>query len=268
MFVVAIAELASSGEAGEEDVSALARDLGMGAYDVRLRLAGGLPAVILTMADEAAAHAALEAVRRRGHGALVCDLRDVVQGPSMVPVRHFVLDDGSIRADRASPDVLRYASILALVHVANRELHYVIGHERVFVGPREGVMRRETLTAEHDAPHSLYIFPADGGTPWLLREREAHYAALGAAAGPVQHLNFLATIGALRARAPRACFDARLAGHQRSPGHITRSFGRPDGGAGPWADHDADLAAHLLARWFAQKTLSSGADGPYRSAPD
>jgi hypothetical protein len=265
MLVVAVAELASS---DEEEISALAHDLGLAAYDVRLRFAGGLPAVVFTTGDEAAAHAVLEAVRRRGHGALLCDLRDVVAGPAMVPVRHFVLDDESIRADRASPDVLRYASIVALVHVAHRELHYVIGHERVFVGPREGVMRRETLTAEHDAPHRLYIFPADGGAPWLLREREAHYGALGAAAGPVQHLNFLATINALRARAPRACFDDRLAGRQRSPGHFTRSFGRPDGAAGPWADHDADLAAHLLARWFASRALPNGGDGPYRSAPD
>ena len=268
MFVVAIAELAPSGELEEEEISALARELGVGAYDVRLRLAAGLPAVVFTSAEEGAAHAVLEAIRRRGHGALACDLRDVVAGPSMVPVRHFALDGESIRADRASPEVLRYANVLALVHVANRELHYVIGHERVFVGPREGVVRRETLTAEHDAPHSLYIFPADAGTPWLLREREAHYGALGAAAGPVQHLNFLRTIGVLRARAPQACFDDRLAGHQRSPEHITRSFGRPGGGEGPWADHGADLAAHLLARWFATKTLSSGVGGPYRSAAD
>jgi hypothetical protein len=152
-----------------------------------------------------------------------------------------------------------YRSIQSLVHAAHPELHQVIGHEMVFRG-RGGMARIETLTNEHDAQQSLYIFRNDVGLPWILREQDAHYSALGPALGFVQRQNFLVAIGMLRARAPRAHFDDRLAVHPRSPQHFERSFGRPDGGASPWADHGADLAAQLLALWF-----SHGSSSPYRS---
>jgi len=227
---------------------------------VRMRLAAGLPAVLMTTADGDAAHAAARAIAARGHGALVCDTRDVVPGPSMIPVRHFVLGEDALRAERAEPDELPYRRMRVLVHVAHREIRHVIGHEMVYVGPREGVARREVVSDEHDSPHSLYIFPSDGTTPWIVREREAHYAALGAAVGPSRHMNFLAAIAAIRARAPAAHFDDRLAAHPRSPAHYTRSYGRPEGESSPWADHGADLAAHLLATWLSQKSSD-----PYRS---
>jgi hypothetical protein len=130
------------------------------------------------------------------------------------------------------------------------------------VNPRRGVRRIETLTNEHDFPQSLYIFRGDGETPWILHEREAHYAPIGAGEGPVQHVNFLGAIRALRARAPHAYFDDRLVLHLRSPEHFTRSFGRPDGGTSPWADHGADLGAQLLALWFASKAVAEGRLAP------
>jgi hypothetical protein len=257
MFVVAIAELGSS---SEDDAGAVAREVGANAYDVRMRLAAGLPAVVMTTADEEAAWTAARSIGGLGHGALVCDTRNVVPGPSMVAVRHFVFGEDALRADRAEPDEMPYRQIRVLVHVAHDELRNVVGHEMVYVGPREGVARREVVTGEHDSPHSLYVFASEGRTPWILREREAHYVGLGKAMGPVRHLNFLATIAAIRARAPSAHFDARLAEHPRSPTHYTRSYGRPEGESSPWADHGADLNAHLLAAW-----LSRPSGGPYRS---
>jgi hypothetical protein len=37
----------------------------------------------------------------------------------MVRVRHFILDDVGLRAERGSPDVLPYGAILALVQAAH-----------------------------------------------------------------------------------------------------------------------------------------------------
>ena len=126
-----------------------------------------------------AAAAAWQVVRSRGHGALLVDLRDVVPGTSMLPVRRFVLEGEGLRADQNAPEVLPYRRMQVLVHVAHSEVRQIIGHEMVYVGPREGVQRRETVTQEHDAHESLYIFRNDGGQPWIVRERDAHYAALG-----------------------------------------------------------------------------------------
>jgi hypothetical protein len=258
VFAVAITELATS---VEEEASVLAAEVGVSAYDLRLRLTGILPAVVMMTSDSEEAGTVLRAIRSRGHGAVSCDLRSVIPSTSMVSVRHFILDEVGLHAGRGSGEVLPYGRIQALVHAAHPELHQVIGHELVYVGPREGVRRRETITNEHDAPQSLYVFRVDGETPWIVREREAHYGSLGAAEGPVQHQNFLGAIRALRARVPQAYFDDRFAVHPRSPEHFTRSFGRPDAGALSWADHGADLGAHLLALWFAYKAAGS----PYRS---
>jgi hypothetical protein len=258
LFAVALIELATS---AEEEASVLARELGVNAYDLRLHLSGMLPAVIMTTPDADAADVVLRAVRQRGHGAVACDLRRLVPSTSMVSVRHFALDDAGMRADVGPGEVLPYGVIQAFVHAAHPELHRMLGYEHVYVSPRQGVVRRETMTSEHDASQSLYIFRADSETPWIMREREAHYAALGPGCGPVQHQNFLAAIRILRARAPNAYFDDRLAVHPRSPEHFTLSLGRPDGGALPWADHGADLAAYLLALWAASKA----AGDPYRS---
>jgi hypothetical protein len=254
MFAVAIIELATS---VEEEASVLAGEVRSSAYDLRMRLAGLLPAIVLLTSDASEANAVLRGIRLRGHGVVGCDLNRLIPSTSMVPMHHFVLDDAGMRADRESRDVLPYKSIQSLLHAAHPELHQVIGHEMVYAGPRQGMKRQETITSEHDAPQSLYVFRNDGETPWILREREAHYDALGALAGPVQHQNFLAAIHVLRARAPHAHFDDRLAVHPRSPEHFTRSFGRPDGEATPWADHGADLAAHLLATWFALEAPSA-----------
>jgi hypothetical protein len=258
LFAVAIIELATSAEA---EASVLAQELRANAYDLRLRLSGILPAVVVMTPDTNEAEAVLRAVRLRGHSAVACDLKCLVPSTSMVSVHHFALDDAGMRADVGAGDVLPYGAIQALVHAAHPELHRMLGYEHVYVSPRQGAVRRETMTSEHDASQSLYIFRADGETPWIMREREAHYSALGHACGPVQHQNFLAAIRALRARAPNAYFDDRLALHPRSPEHFTLSLGRPDGGALPWADHGADLAAHLLALWAACKA----AGDPYRS---
>jgi hypothetical protein len=259
MFAVALVELATS---PEEAATFLAHEVGLSPYDLRLRFAGGLPAVVLLTPHAAAAESALRAMRARGHGAVVCDLKNVVPSTSMVAMRHFAFDDEAMCADRGSPEVLPYRNIQLFVHAAHPEVHQVIDHELVYVSPREGVRRREKVTSEHENSQSLYIFRNDGEKPWILRQHDAQYAALGEAFGPVQQLNFIATIGALRARAPHAHFDDRLVLRPRSPEHFGRSFGHPaDRREGlPWADHGADLAAHLLATWFGSK----GAD-PYRS---
>ncbi len=197
MFVVALAEM---GPSEESELSAIAGEVHLTAYDLRIRVAAGLPAVVLSTADRDEASRVLQWMRDRGHGALVCDVRSVIPGTAMVPVRHFALEDDGLRADRASPDVLPYRQMRVLVHVAHTEQLRVVGHELVYVSPRQGVRRQETVTQEHDSTQSLYIFRGDGERPFILRERDAHYGALGAAAGPVQHLNFLATIAALRRR--------------------------------------------------------------------
>ncbi len=117
MHVVAVTRW---GSPLQEELPELAARLEMVAYDLRLRLAGGLPAVFARVEDEAEAAEHVEFLRARGHGAVACDA-EAVPGPEdqLVPVdfepTETALRGTSIEGRRFE---LPYTDILALVHVA------------------------------------------------------------------------------------------------------------------------------------------------------
>src|SRR3954451_25225367 len=97
MHVVALAEIATSIEA---EAAALAADLGTTAYEERLKLAAGLPAIVLTSADPAGALEPLATLPARRHGAVACDAAEVVPSHAMVPLRRFTFEpDALVPAD-------------------------------------------------------------------------------------------------------------------------------------------------------------------------
>ncbi|WP_437592054.1 hypothetical protein [Sorangium sp. So ce1000] len=263
MFVVAILELATSVEA---EAAALAADLGSTAYEQRLHLAAGLPAVVLTTADPAPAHALLRALRARGHGALAVDAAAVVSSGDMVPLRRGRLEPGGLVAeDPAAPGVagqpaavverLPFDDILALVRATQRQrvASKVDVKERKFAPGSAvltgGIVMSKTVTREEtrvsdERSEVLYLFRKSGERPWLLRERSASYGWLGGKLAPSSIQNFAATIALLRQRAPGAVYDERLTGPRRQ---------LPFSGNGsPSPDPTADLLADLLARWALQ----------------
>ena len=118
--------------------------------------------------------------------------------------------------------------------------------------------RQETVTVqEHDSTQSLCTSSprGDGERPFILRgtRRSLRRARRRRGTRPTpefpRHNRRLArarTDGLLR-RSPRRRRPCA------PPPHFARSYGRPEGGSSPWADHGADLAAHLLAEWVSQK---------------
>ncbi len=249
MHAVAVAQLGST---PAEEAEALAPEVGASSYDLRLKLAGLLPAVVLRTPDHEQAISVLLGLRRRGHGAVACDLSAVVPSTAMVAVRRFAFEPDALRADEASEERLPYADMHALIHAVHVTEHDLLEVHRE-TSVRGSVSLRETMRREEAPLHALYIFPGDGGTPWILHESEARYAGLPGPRLPTQHQSFLATIRALRERAPGAPFDERLAEHPRPPSHFTHAFRRADTPETRWDDHGADLVAHLLALWFAQR---------------
>lgn len=234
--VVAITALATPLEV---EAKALAGDLGTIAYEERLKLTAGVPAIVLTTTDEAAAQALLAKLRARGHRAITCRRSDVVPASAMVSLRRFQLDADALLAEGAR---LPWTDIAALVH-ARHAIHTesveVVKDKKFNLG--RAVMtgglvmrkteKREVVTRTEDTEHVLYVFRAGGGTPWLLREQNTHYGALGAALAPTAPRNFAIAVEELRARAPHARFDDSL-------------VRRPTA--------DVDLVAHLIAAAAAQ----------------
>jgi len=242
MQLVAIAELSGAPEA---TVAPLAAALGTTAYELRLVLNGGLPAVVLATVDPARAASAIAAIERTGHAAVTCRRSETTPSARMTALRGFRLDADAVLASAESPARLRYADVGALLRATHRSTVESTEkiNERKF-RPGMAVLTgglvlskktsREVTTRTDHREQVLYLFPRDGSPAWILREREAHYAGLGADLKPTSLENFQTTIQRLRERAPAAAYDDRLM--------MARSIrGVADG-----ADA-TDLLAHLLA---------------------
>jgi len=273
MYVVAILELGTSVEA---EAAALAADLGSTAYEQRLHLVAGLPAVVLSTADPARARALLRSLRARGHGALAIDAAAVVSSGDMVPLRRGRLEPGALAAeDPAAPGIpgepatvverLPFDDVLSLIRATHRQRieAKVEVTERKFGAGRAlisgGLVTSKTVTREetrinNERAEVLYIFRRSGERPWLLREQSANYGWLGSKLAPSSLQNFTATVSLLRERAPAAVYDERLTGPRRQIHFAGSDAASPDPAA--------DLLAHLLALWASKSSTLAGGGSP------
>ena len=258
MHVVAIAELATSLEA---EAAALAQDLGTTAYEERLKLAAGLPTIVLTSADPAPARALLGKLRARGHGVVSCDAAEVVPSGDMVPLRRFAFEPDALVALDVEGARLPYGDILGIF----RASHLMRAETRVESKSKEfsvglavltgGLVltksvSREAKSVTQEREQLCYLFRAGGDTPWLLRERGTQYAGLGAAAGPSSAQNFVATMTRLRQLSPGAVYDERLMNPRNAPTRPIRTGGGSSETVGTSSASGVDLIAHLLALWI------------------
>ncbi len=267
--MVALAELASSVDA---EAPALAEDLGSTAYDARLLLAPGLPAVVRTTPDRANALDLLARLRARGHGAVACDASAVVPSADMISMKRFRLTPATIvLADREGLE-LPYDEVLAIVAAVHRTRTEVETHvkEKRFSVSRAALtsglsmtrtVSTETHSATEDREPVLYVFPRSGATPWILRESAAEWTGHGQPLRPTRAENFHVATSELRARAPAAVFDDRLVTRKARETASLRSTSHSTAGEGPRqstrvvtssSEGMVDLLAHLIALWIAR----------------
>jgi hypothetical protein len=214
-IIVAIATL---GTPLEDEAKALAADLGSTAYEVRLKLTAGLPAIVMSTVDEAAARAVLAKLRSRGHRAILVHTTAVVPSSAMVIMRSFELSrDALVQGDERLP----WGDITALVRARHHHQHDTVEKvkEKKFDLGRAvasgGLIMRKTTTKEVVTHHEnteqvLYVFHGAGDVPWLLRQEHANYSGLGALLAPTSTLNFGIAVQELARRAPSARFDESL----------------------------------------------------------
>ena len=231
--LVAITRLAT---AIEDEARALAADLGTLAYEERLKLAAGMPAIVLATAEAARAQALAGKLSARGHGVFACRAGDVVAAGAMVSMRRFQLEPDAIVAGDAR---LPWQDLALLVRATHRQVTEAAATttEKKFSLGRTiatgGLSMRKTVTKDaiartEQSEPVLYLFRASGETPWLLREQGTHYGALGADVAPVAARNFALVVERLRAAAPHARYEDRLLARKVSP-------------------DDLDVLAHVLA---------------------
>jgi hypothetical protein len=262
MYVVALFELATP---VETEAPLLAADLGTTAYEERLKLVAGRPAIVLHTADSTLARDLCQKLRARDHDAMVCDTADVVASADMLVLRRFAFESDAL----VEPDIegarLPFDDIAVLLrasHHKRTETHKEVkskefsGGRAILSGGlimRKSVTREETsVTSEHE--QVLYLFRASGEKPWLLRERGVQYAGLGAALAPSSIQNFTTFIALLRKGVEGVNYDDRLMHARSAPSRMIHSGGGRSGTTAVSSASGVDLMAHLLAQWFKDRS--------------
>ncbi len=202
----------------EQEVAALAADLGTVAYDERFKLSAGLPAVVLSTPDDERAESRLQELLARGHGAVTCHSSDMVPASAMVSLRRLRFDDDALVATDLPDARLPWDDVSVLLRATHRrQVESVeIVTEKKFNLTRALVTgglvmkktrKREVATRTDESEPVLYLFRRSRQTPWILREQETHYEGLGAQLAPTTSRNFTVTVEQLRARSTLATFD-------------------------------------------------------------
>src|ERR1700735_4216782 len=93
MFIVALTELKDDLDAEAQHLAAL---IGVSAYDVKSRIAGPLPKILLQTAAGETARRVWRGIVRRGHGALALDASTVVATTEMASLHRFELDESGM----------------------------------------------------------------------------------------------------------------------------------------------------------------------------
>jgi hypothetical protein len=260
VYVVAIAALAGPVEA---EAAALAADLGVTPYELRLNLTAGLPAFVLMSSDRERAISVRDRIAARRHGTIFCDSDQVVASQAMVSMRRFRLEADAVLADDSAAETrLEYDDIHVLLRAVHRTTETEVEEVRekkfrpgaaLLTG---GVVLTKTRVREvqrtrEEREEVLYIFRQSGATPWLLPE-SAQYQGLGKDLVPTRHGNFLTTIRLLRERSRFAKYDERLISRRKLP-ELSIASDTEGSTSG------MDLVAHVLAQ-----SIAGGAE-PYRT---
>jgi hypothetical protein len=256
VYVVAIAELKG---AVDVEAAALATDLGVTAYEARLSLAPGTPAVVLRTGEREQALHLLARLRSRGHGAVACDASAVVASGAMTSMRRFRLGPSSILLDDG-PGQLPYADVSALIAAVHRRhtADETVSRDRTISVARAVIsgglvmtrtVKRETRPETTEREPVLYVFHRGGGVPWLLRERGTLWAGHGRPISPLSSENFRTTVSVLRERAPDAVYDDRLVAKRSAPERLVVSGHAGSTTTTSSSEGGIDLFAHLLALW-------------------
>jgi len=248
----------------DDEAPALATLLGVSAYDVRARLSGELPRVVLQTADDARAVRVQAELVARGHGVVVRDAASAVSSSQMVRLHRFALEAGGVWANDGAGEFLAWGDlgvvVLALVRAQVARTTEEV--ELVGRGARRPVaIKRDVTRNEHALSHAAFLFPhprAGARLPWLLEEATAQFLSLGEAMQPTRRGNFFATVARIRRFAPRALVDDRYVTSPLVSASTVKVRGAESGAVG-LAGVPVELTVQVLAEW-----LTRDRSGPYR----
>jgi hypothetical protein len=249
----------------DAELPTLASWLGVGAYDLRLSAAAGLPMVLMCTADIAAAADFTERLRARAHGVVHCDTETF---GDKVYVREFSFSATGIQGqdDQGRPLDIAYADISGLIRalsvesaestVTTREKKLNVGMAVMTGGlVMSKTVERTTRSASEAREQQLYLFKRGHAGAWMFCESTLRYQGLGAKLAPTSIRNFQVLIEELRARAPHALYDPRFLTQKRKVAIATAQGPANERSVKSSNATENDLAARLLVLAFEQGQL-------------
>jgi hypothetical protein len=266
---VVLVALLTGGAMDDAGVAQLAADVGVVAYEARMLVAAGYPAVVATAADASRAYELVATLRAHGGDAVGCDASEVVSSDAMVALDRFTLDLGGVTAGQERLEWRDVLCLLRATHRARTETETQTTERKFNVGRSllTGGLSNTTAVTKHakDSSESrepvLYVFRRSGQTPWILREQGAHYEGLGPALARTTIENFATTCRTLRDRAPHAIYDERLVTRARVSERAVRQGTAAQSTVTRSSASGVDVLAHLLATAVARE----GGGGSFRA---
>jgi len=250
VHIVALTEVAQPTDAALAPVAAV---VGSSAYDVRLILNGGLPAVVLVTDDGARAARVVAELALQGHRAFTCDRASITPSAKMTAIRVIDFGPDGIAPAEGLRERFPYSDILCILRATHAKTTEVVSQVKerklrpgMAIATGGLIMTkttsREVRSTEEQRQQALYIFRRNGQAPWILRERETNYSGLGSKLAPSAVQNFATAIQELRALAPQAAYDERLL------------KSRPVRGVNAGIEA-VDVCAHILAADLAERAM-------------
>jgi hypothetical protein len=252
----------------EQELPALAQAIGLGLYDMRLRLVAAPPSIIAQGLTLERAQALLGMLRERGHGAVVADLASVPTARTTIVAHAFELGAAELVAiDEAQRRVpLPYSAMIGVVRaveVSSESQTTSTTEKKLAIGTAVmtgGLKMSKKVTkveksASSERQRVAYVFGSASPAPLLFKELALRYDGLGARRGTTAHQSFEALTAELRRCAPHALHDDRLLANRRHTEAVVVRGTTNDRAVGTTNASANDLAAYLLMLAHLQQQL-------------
>ncbi len=209
---------------GAPDVHAAAAQVtGLDVSEIRMRLAGGLPRVLLTAADGERVSALAQALQKKGFGAFACDPVAVPTQDARIVARTAEFDDRTLIA--IDEQGQRHTCESTTIGLLIRGTRISKTEKSVKTSTRQLSLGRAVLSGgllftkkvDHTTTHTteqredLFVLHRNDGEPDIVfTERGLDYRFLGKDVQPSSRANFDTLLARVRHLAPAARFDDRI----------------------------------------------------------
>jgi hypothetical protein len=222
-FVMHVVVVNSWKEETDELTQEIARTLGITAYEVKQRMLCGSPTVLVSYADPRQAQVLVNKLNLLGMNAFVVDAVEVRNRTGSIIVRHFKLNETSLRietGDNRSAEI-PYRKIDVLLPATSTvtisgtktttEKRFSLGKTLLTGGiPMfDKVTRQQEMTSE-ESKGVLYLYVINRREPVIFSQDGLTYEGLGEAMKLSRVMNFNVLLSELHRHSPGAAYDDRL----------------------------------------------------------